>query len=343
MTSRRVAIIAAVAAVVVLGGGVVAAVSAQDDAGTSAADSGPTPAQLWREEVLLDFTPTKAALRGFVESLEGWTGKDEARANQARAALAGFLATRDALAERTALPAAPRALANYQAAAVLYVEAGRLATAGARLPGGDLQEQTRLTVKRLRALGDRVFDQAGVELAPHMQAGAVPDLGAARSAEVPLWSAIGLAPGEPLAGPLPVGGAIRGYEQVRPEQEFPAWAADVAKAGVPAVTDLVTTVADGPPARLRTLADALSEAADALYAVPDPAGERALSTRVQLGLLVQAEAVRVAQVAELAGGSTGSALTEVARTLLLVGTDFWDPRLGERDSGLPATLLRRPA
>ena len=78
-------------------------------------------------------------------------------------------------------------------------------------------------------------------------------------------------------------------------------------------------------------------AADQLYTAPDPRDERRVSTRVQLGLLVDAEAARAAQAATLLPqGVQRASLRTSAQRLALLGDRLWDPRLGVRDSGLPA-------
>jgi hypothetical protein len=336
-------VVAGVELAALVGTGVVAVAVSGDGPGTNQAQAQEaSPGQVWREELLLDFNPLKAALPGFVEALEGWRGRDTARSNLARAGLAGFIATRDALNQRTEFAAAPHALANYRLAADLYVETGRLAAVGATLPSGELQDQARLQVKRLRALADRVFDQATVEMRPYVPDGVIPDLGTAKPAEVPSWAGLALAPGPPLAQ-KPAAASPRVYQSDRPTQSFEDWAKAVAAAGVPAAGDVDSAVERGNAADLGALADAFTAASDSLYAAADPTGERALATRVQLGLLVQAEAARAAQFADLAGAEQASAYRATAKTLVLLGEQLWDPRLGPRASDFPERLLTRPA
>jgi hypothetical protein len=87
------------------------------------------------------------------------------------------------------------------------------------------------------------------------------------------------------------------------------------------------------------LSEAYIRASDHLYAVADPKGQRAVNTRVQLGLLIDSEASRAAEAARLATGAPASALTKIAQTLALVGDELWDDRLGARHTGFPAALL----
>jgi hypothetical protein len=277
--------------------------------------------------VLADFGPIKGVLPGFVESLEKWNGPNRANVNQARAALAGFTEARDELASLPSYADAPRALADYRLASALYVAAGRLAVAGADQAKGALQDQTRLTVKRLRALGDRIFDQAAVELKALIGPNVVPDLGVTRPAEVPAWAALGLAAGPPLATAAPAPAPARAYQADRPTQSFADWAKVVQGAKVPTAAAEATTLAGGRPAQLGRLAQEFTRAANALYATPDPSGERALATRVSLGLLIRAEAARVDQLSALAGSVE---LRVVATTLSSLADQLWDARLGDR-------------
>ena len=60
-----------------------------------------------------------------------------------------------------------------------------------------------------------------------------------------------------------------------------------------------------------------------------------MSTRIQLGLLVQAEAMRAGQIAALAAKDERAVATQIAETLTLVSIRIWDPRLGERPIDLP--------
>ena len=84
----------------------------------------------------------------------------------------------------------------------------------------------------------------------------------------------------------------------------------------------------------------LTASSDHLHASPDPVGERQLSARVQLGLLVQAEALRAAQVSRLAERALRPEAAEIAKVLALLGNGMWDDaRLTVRETGYPKTLL----
>jgi hypothetical protein len=64
-----------------------------------------------------------------------------------------------------------------------------------------------------------------------------------------------------------------------------------------------------------------------------------VSTRLQLGLLFDAEAAQVGQAAALAPAANHEALLGAAKTLAVLGDKLWDARLGERTTGFPDSLL----
>jgi hypothetical protein len=201
-----------------------------------------------------------------------------------------------------------------------------------------------LLLGRVRYLADRVYDLGNDEMRPfifHTQQ--VEGFQYARPADVPAFAASTLAAGPPLSRAKRVKGPGRTYEEVRPEQDWTTWADAVRAAQVPAPTAVAGAITTGDVDALDGLAQELTAASDRIHAAPDPRGERGLSSRVQLGVLVQAEAVRVAQVARLAPAKRAEA-TEVAEVLALIGNGMWDDRLGARELGFPVTLLTvRPA
>jgi hypothetical protein len=301
-----------------------------------------TPGQLWMDSALGDFKPMKGVLVGFTKALAAWqdgtgTGKDALASVDY--ALPQIQATRAALQQRAAFAQAPKALDDYRQAVTLYVQAARVVRVGAALPAGPLTDQLKLEYGRLRNLADRVFDQAGVELAPYLPTPPVIDgVEFQKPVEVPDWASLSLAAGPPLdAAPTPH--PRRTYQDKRPEQPFKDWLAAVTRADVPSAGTVAATITGGSADALRTLSDRLGAASEALYADADPKGERPASTRVQLALLVEAEGARTAQAATLLPGAARSQLQTVAKALTLVGDDLWDSRLGTRDSGFSRDLL----
>ncbi|MGZ6793692.1 MAG: hypothetical protein ACXVFV_12105 [Mycobacteriales bacterium] len=353
LTSRP--LLAFVAAVVV--GSLVAVVvvatthgsSPRPAAAPASAAPAPTPTSpprtdglAWKEAALQDFKPLKGVLIGFTKSLAAWEAGTQGGKETATSldySLPEILRTRAALAVRTPFAKAPRALDDYRLAVALYVQAARVARVGTTLPDGPLADQSRRAYGRLRNLADRVFDQADAELSPYLPSPPVIDgVTFVKPAEVPRWSSLGLAAGPPLDAAAPRT-APRSYEEHPQEQSFADFAKAVRAAGVPGATELATAVSGGSTAELRTLADRFTTASDLLYDGAVPRGERVVGTRVELGLLVDADSARTAELASLVAAPGRTALTQAARALAVIGDALWDDRLGPRSSGLPAALL----
>ena len=225
-------------------------------------------------------------------------------------------------------PGIPDVDAMYRSAAQLYVLANRLLAASTGMAAGALRDQTVLSYERVREIGDRTFDQGRVltsgGLSPaHVPAGTTVHL----PAEVPDWTAEGLAAGPPLASSPPPPGI--GYPPLRqgprPTEARSKWILSVRDLGVTSGVNL----SDG--SGLLSQADALEKDAVAVAALPDPAVAhgREASDRLRLSLLVQAEACRVARAGVLAGGSapSGAQLRTVAADLLTAARTLAVPGL----------------
>ena len=158
--------------------------------------------------------------------------------------------------------------------------------------------------------------------------------------DVPSFAGSDLAPGPPLSMAKPGAPADRRYEEFRPEGPYATWQAAVEAAKIPTVEAEAKAIKDAGIEELDDLAEQLTAASDLLYAAPDPMDERELSTRVQLGLLVQAEAMRTAQVSRLVDDKLRPEAVEISKVLALIGNRMWDDaRLGVRDIGYPPSLL----
>jgi hypothetical protein len=329
-------------------GGALIVNSSNDSAARQAASGEPAGAtgagRAWRDAALGDFMAMNGVLVDFARTLEDWRsgrGSDAATAAQLDRALPAFVATRTALAAREPFAAAPRALDDYRQAVALYLESARLAKVGTGLGKGPLPDRLRVTFARLRTLGDRIFDQAAVELGvtgPPAMDGVV----VTRPAEVPDWPSLGLDSGPPLGDAVSTA-TPRVYQDRRPQQPFADWAEEVTRAHIPGAAEETAAITGGSAETLRAMSEQLTAASAKLYSTADPDGERAASTRVQLGLLVHAEAARAAEAATLTSGADAGELRTVAQTLALIGDRLWDDRLGARSTGFPATLLTRPA
>lgn len=221
----------------------------------------------------------------------------------------------------------------YWYSSLLYVDYVHALRAALAQPPGPVREQLGLVARRLRVLGDRVFDRGQERLARFLHETPDPNVEVRLPPEVPDWEADGIAAGPPLADPPPPAAttpALR--EETRPTQPRPAWAARVAAAGVPGPTELPAALDAGDEARLRDLARRFDALARDLAAVADPAGAtgREEAVQVRLALLAYAEAARVVRL-----GLPGS-----ARRLTLIGDALWVvPGLPGRESGLAPALL----
>jgi len=103
----------------------------------------------------------------------------------------------------------------------------------------------------------------------------------------------------------------------------------VAAAGIPTAGAEVAAIEGTSLSAARAVADSLNAASKTLTADPDPTNGRSVSARVRLALLVDAEAARAAEGADLAPAQA-SALRGVAHDLAAIGDGLWDPALGAR-------------
>lgn len=303
----------------------------------------------WKNGIIADFGTMSQGALNYLRSINDWrTGKaknDEVDI-AADLALGQFLLTRKVLVDRVGFEQAPRALVNYRDSVELYIVHARLAKLGAQIKEDDrLNRQIQLMMGRIRYLADRFYDLGSDELESFtIQDREVTGFEYSRAVDVPSFAGTDLAPGPPLTQAKPAASQNREYQNVRPEVEYTAWQTAVEGAEIPRVEDEVKAIKNGSSDELNTLSERLTAASDALHAAPDPLDERLLSTRVQLGLLVQAEAMRAAQVSKLVAADSRSEAVEIAQVLALLGNAMWDDRLGVRDTGYPSTLLtERPA
>jgi hypothetical protein len=158
--------------------------------------------------------------------------------------------------------------------------------------------------------------------------------------DVPSFAGTDLAPGPPLTLAQPGVPENREYQNVRPDADFATWQAAIESAKIPTAEAEAKAIKSGTSNELDQLAVRLTAASDAIHAAPDPTGERPLSTRIQLGLLVQAESMRGAQISKLVSNQLRPEAVEITEVLALLGNGMWDDtRLGPRTTGFPATLL----
>jgi hypothetical protein len=159
-----------------------------------------------------------------------------------------------------------------------------------------------------------------------------------RAAELPSFKASSLAAGPPLTdvGSVPT---PRAYQSSRPEQSAADWVKLAQSAKIPSAADTEHAIDAGAAQQLSADSVSFTHASDLLYDAPDPQGERLVGTRVQLALLVDAEATQMGQAATLVPAAQHDALLHVAQALELIGDKMWDDRLGARTSAYPDSLL----
>jgi hypothetical protein len=228
-----------------------------------------------------------------------------------------FSAGRDAVAALRPYPYDPRVNDLFNRTAKLYVDSVRIYQEALAGPAGDARTQLDRLARRVRLLGDRVFDRGQALIEPHLHDQASTAVDIRRPEEVPNWVAEGLAAGPPLdVAPPPPPSEPQLRQASRPQQPRDAWLKAVQAAAAPSADDVRAAAAAGDTARLAGLATRLVAAAEKLRSQPDPRGDREESTRYRLGLLVDADAARAAQLGALV---TAPPLSGIAADILAAG------------------------
>jgi hypothetical protein len=204
-------------------------------------------------------------------------------------ALEDARATKDLVAELPDADAKPL----YRASAELYVQHVHVLDAAIDIEPDDLRDQTVLLARRLRELGDRVFDRGHALVDPEFGSDR-PDVTVNLPEEVPDWEAEGLAAGPPLdeePGPRASTPPLRADE--RPTQDADGWREAVEDAGAPNDIDV-----DASDDALAKAASRYIAAAEQLRDEPDPDVPRGreVSALLRLGYLIKADAARAAQI-----------------------------------------------
>jgi hypothetical protein len=266
------------------------------------------------------------------------------------AALPEFVKARDAVARLEPYKRKPAVNRHFVDAADLYVEVARIYGAVTDPASDPLRAQLNLAARRLRTLGDRIYDRGRAVLDPTLYAAPGSDVEVRPPTEVPDWVAEGMAAGPPLAetsGPpaatpptreATCGAAVK--PPCRQQESEKSWVSRVRRAGFPQPPDVVAALDGVDAARLGELAGIYETKTRTLRAEPDPKGDRERAAVVGLGLLSDGEAARLGQAAGLlAPGDARTRLLAVARRVLVVGDELLQPGLGFRSSGLPRSLL----
>ena len=265
-------------------------------------------------------------------------------------ALPEFVKARDAVAKIEAYKPDPAVNRYFVDAGDLYVEVARIYNVAVDPGAEPLRAQLNLAARRVRTLGDRIYDRGRAVLDPTFYAPPSSDVELRPPTEVPDWTAEGMAAGPPLAGTPgppaeapPIREATCSDEVAPPcraEESEKKWESRVKKAGFAQPADVVAALGEENAARLGELAAAYEDKIRTLRAAPDPKGARERAAVVALALLTDGEAARLGQAASmLPAGDARTRLLTVAKRAVVVADGLLDPDLGLRPSGLPKALL----
>jgi hypothetical protein len=265
-------------------------------------------------------------------------------------ALPEFVKSRDAVAALEKYQKNPAINGYFVAAADLYVEVARIYGVAVDPAADPVRAQLNIAAKRLRTLGDRIYDRGRVVLDPSFYAPSSQEVELRPPTEVPDWAAEGMAAGPPLAEtpgppaatpPVRVATCGKGVpEPCRAEVSAKKWESRVKDAGFPQPPDVARALESADPAKLAELAASYETKTRTLMGGADPKGNRERAAVTGLALLIDGEAARLGQAAALLpAGEARSRLLAVGRRSLVVGDGLLDAKLGFQPSGLPASLL----
>ena len=275
-------------------------------------------AQGWYHQVVTDLAPLQTSLVAGLQAAQSWQQGSES-GSAARRAFSRALPTLEAVEQNVAsmssLPGYAGVHSDYVAAVGLYLEAFRLEQAATGLPNGPLVTQFQHSYQRVRELGDVTFDQGTAQLAPYLGS-TVAGVDAAAASKIPVWSTVGLAPGEPLVSSWP--------DTTRPAagtQSMSGWSAALAHSDLPTQVSVrgALTRKSASSASLAALAVALVRAESAVGAIAPPDGSPQSSQLLRLGLLVDAEAVLADEARVQSRSSPSGAIAHVAAALQSIG------------------------
>jgi hypothetical protein len=339
--------------------GLVASVN-KDDSGSSSSSSSTTAptaskaAQEFQKKVDGAFTPLSEAIKVFLPKAQDFEAGKVTPADFkpfVDQALPEFVKARDAVAALPKYKKTPIINTYFFDAADLYVETARIYGVAADPAADALRGQLNVAAKRVRTLGDRIYDRGRVVIDPTFYSAASQDVEIRPPTEVPDWVAEGMAAGPPLAAePGPPASSPPNREPTcakgvsspcRTEQSKKQWESRVKGAGFPQPPDVARALEAADATKLAELAAVYETKTRELMAGPDPKGDRERAAAVGLGLLSAGEAARLGQAATvLPPGEAHNRLQAVARRVLVVGDELLQAAPGFRTSGLDRSLLK---
>jgi hypothetical protein len=291
----------------------------------------------WLDDTRVAFQDLGRVVPTLVSRTDAWLAgdvEDAALDESLRDWQRTFESAGTAVADLDELELAPGARELLALSADIYTEVASIHRAAIAVDDDDeLRRQVHVLARRVRLLADRVYDRGYALVEPYLHREEDPNVVVNLPEEVPLWPSLDLAPGPPLAPtPPPFEGPHPLRQERRPQQDRDDWIESLVLVNPPPSGRVLAAVRAGDARRLRTLAEQLVAAAEALRIEPDPRGDREEQTRVRLGLLVHADAARSGQAAALADGRATDLLESVAVRLVEVGDHplFWVPELPAR-------------
>lgn len=161
-------------------------------------------------------------------------------------ALAQLIGARDRMVALAAFPSSPLVKDLTVRSTELSVEAARTYQAATRLGPGDVRLQQDLEARRLQQLATRMFDRAQVIVQGYLHQPAPAET--VEPAEVPSWTAAGLAPGPPLdptrppsTGQLPSGPPLA-RQASRPTEPRAKWLATARSLDIPGADQVASAL-----------------------------------------------------------------------------------------------------
>ena len=301
------------------------------------------PARAWQKQVIAAFTPIVDASPELIKGAREWiagTRPTERFQQELDLDVTRFGAARNDVANIAPYKRAPQAIGLYREGAQLYLEFARVYRAAVTSPPGDARTQLDVLARRVRELGDRIYDRGTAAMAPFVHDDPLKDVDVRLPEEVPRWAEEGMAPGPPLDDQPPAASESPPLRaKTRPEQAVSAWTAVVRSTAIPSAAELAAAIDAGNGDALRNLARSYVAAAERLRSTPDPRGAREKSAITRLALLVAADGARAAQASTVVDGDAAEALRNVGRRLALVADHLWPSDLGVRHTGFDPGLL----
>lgn len=305
--------------------------SGTDDASTATttrAGAERADARAWSDRAAKAYEPLQLTAMELPTRVRSWlNGERSTEELQADLTVAEGEVTqvRDRVDQLPAFEHDDRVKPLYRWSSLLYIEYVAVLRAAAAQPAGPLRDQLELAARRVRILGDRIFDRGQTRVDRLLREPPNPDVVIQLPPEVPDWEADGQAAGPPLDDPPPPPATTPALRaERRPTQPRSAWVAAVGDAGIPSATEVDLAITSGDPSRGRQVADRLEAVTRALDAAADPVGVhgRDDAAQARLALLVYAEAARLGP----------AALPDIARGLVEIADGVWSdvPGLPDR-------------